>query len=144
MNRSYLGMAASVLLVGCATTPPAVVETAPASGDAMTCAAGVLAERGYDVRGTDQAALTLEAEVRRDYSPIGAVREIITTSLDPASTPAALTVAARAWEYQAAQHSLPVNRQSITEVRPSGQVAADARMVLETCGLGNGVRAAHS
>lgn len=139
MNRIHLGVTASVLLMGCATTSPGVVETAPAGGDAMACAAGVLSDRGYDVRGADQAAHILEAEVRRDYSPIGAVREIITTSLDPASTPAELTVAARAWDYQAAQHSLPVNRQSVTEVRPSVEVAADARMVLETCGLGSGV-----
>lgn len=135
MNRSYLGMTTSLLLVGCATASPGVVETAPADGDAITCAAGVLADRGYEVRGADQAAPVLEAEVRRDYSPVGAVREIITTSLDGSSRPAELTVAARAWEYQAAQHSLPVARQSVTEIRPSAEVAADARLVLETCGL---------
>lgn len=135
MNQKYWGAVALVLTVGCSTARPAVVGTSPADDGAMTCAAGVLAERGYEVREGAGPELTLEGEVRLDHSPLGAIREIITTSVDRISTPPKLTVIAGAWEYRSAEHSLPIARQSVTEVRPSDEVVADARMILETCGL---------
>lgn len=135
MNQRYWGAVALVLTVGCNTAPPAVVQTSPAGDGAMTCAAGVLAERGYEVREGAGPEVTLEGEVRLDYSPVGATREIITLSVDGTPTPAELTATAGAWEYRAAEHSLPIARQSVTEVRPSDKLVADARMILETCGL---------
>lgn len=131
MRGSYLKMTACILLLGCSTAPPGVVQSAPASRDAMTCASSLLAERGYDVRAADGTAL--EAETRIDRSGQGAVREIITATLDRASTPAELTLTTRAWAYQPAQHNLPVNRQSVMEVRPSEEALVDARTVLARC-----------
>lgn len=83
--------------------------------------------------------LTLEAEVRLNHSPMGATREIITTSLSRSSAPPELSVMASAWVYDSAEHSLPVARQSVTEVRPSDRLVEDARRVLETCGVEAGL-----
>lgn len=132
MRGARLAMTGWILLVGCSTARPGVMETGPVSGDAMTCVSSVFAERGYDVQAADGGAL--EAEARIDRSGQGAVREIITASIDRSSTPAKLTVTTRAWEYQPAQHSLPVSRQSVREVRPSDKALADARTVFTTCG----------
>ena len=131
MRGNRLGMTACILLVGCATARPGVVETGPASTDAMSCASSLLNDRGYDVRASDGGAL--EAESRIDRSGQGAVREIITASLDRSSTPAEFTVTTRAWEYQPAQHNLPVDRQSVMEVRPSEEALADAHTVFARC-----------
>ena len=131
MGGKRLGMTAWICLVGCSAARPGVVETRPASSDALTCASSLLAERGYDVRPAHDAAL--EAETRIDRSGQGAAREIITASLNRASTPVELTVTTRAWEYQPAQHNLPVNRQSVTEVRPSDEALADAQAVFARC-----------
>lgn len=125
-----------LVLTGCAPTSQAVVDTAPARSEAVACAARVLAWRGYDVQQARESSDTLEAEARLTYAPVGAVREIITTSLDRTAAPAELRVAVRAWSYQPAQHSLPMARQSITEVPPSDRAITDAQLVLTACGLG--------
>lgn len=116
---------------GCATTSPGVVETAPASAGAMACASEILGDRGYDVEVTGRAELHAEARVGRAGQ--GGVREIITAALDRSITPADLTIATRAWEYQPAQHGLPVARQSASEVRPSDEAVAAVRSVLAMC-----------
>ena len=139
MNRMYLGMVAMVLIAGCASPRPAVVATSPAGDVAMACAAEVLVDSGYEVREGRGPDLTLEAEVRLNHSPVGATREIITTSLSRSSAPPELSVITSAWMYDSAEHSVPVARQSVTEVRPSDRLVEDARRVLETCGLEAGL-----
>ena len=136
MQRKSWRMAALVLIGGCATTSPAVVMTAPAGRAAVACAARVLEERGYDLRKPDKPGETLQAERRLVYAPMGAVREIITASVDGTGTPARLQATVRAWDYQPAQHDLPIDRQSVTEIRPSREAVTDARAVLEGCGPG--------
>ena len=136
MSPKYHAMAASLLLAACTTARPAVVATAPAGDDALICAGDLLAAQGYEVRQGKGAEATLEGEVRLNHAPMGATREIITTSVDGSATPAALTVVAGAWEYRPAEHNLPVARQSVTEIRPSDRLVADARLIVETCGTG--------
>lgn len=134
MDRSLLGVSAVTLFVGCATASPGVVQTAPARADAFECAKDLLAGRGYELREVDVSAQTFEAEVHRAYPPTGAVREIIAAVVSrPEGAAAELRVSVRAFDYRPAQHGLPINRQEISEIRPSEQVVADGAQVLESC-----------
>jgi type IV pilus biogenesis protein CpaD/CtpE len=135
MIRFVLGACAITLFMGCASTPPGIVLTAPARADAFECAKDYLLAQGYDLRTVDDAAQTLEAEVRQAYPPVGAVREIITTSVAQAEDAAdAFRISVQAFGYRSAEHNLPIHRQSITEIRPSEHVLADGKQVLTSCG----------
>lgn len=52
----------------------------------------------------------------------------------PAESGEELRVTIRAWDYRPAEHSLPIRRQSVTEIRPSDEAVTDARQVLDSCG----------
>jgi hypothetical protein len=136
MNRQHALMSALALVVGCATASPAIVETGPARAGALACARDMLSGGGYEVRipDPDTSNLMLEAEVRHAYPPNRAVREIITVELaEPAEAEGELQITVRAWYYQPSEHSLPIHRQSATEVRPSDEAVQDARQVLVSC-----------
>lgn len=135
MYWSLLGIGLATVLVGCASTPPGVVHTTPARADAFKCTKDLLTAWGYDLQVVDGAAQTLEAEVRRNHAPTGATREIITASVSSSPDVAdVLQVRLRAFDYRMAEHSLPINRQTVVEVRPSDAIIADGEQVLTSCG----------
>jgi hypothetical protein len=131
-GRRFLAPAL-LLAIGCAHASPEIAGSAPAGGDALTCAQALLAERGYELRELLEGAL--EGELRRAQAPVGAVRELIQVSVtDPPEGTPELRVRIRALDYGPADHGLPIHRQSVSETRPSEQAAADGALLLASCG----------
>jgi hypothetical protein len=136
MTRQFFTASMLPLLIGCAAASSGMVTSGAAGPDSFECVRDLLSARGYDVRRADPAAQQVEAEVRRPRGPTGSIREIIIATVEPrpGATPA-LNVRVHAFEYFAAEHGLPINRQNVHEIRPSGPVAADADELLSSCGV---------